>query len=294
VERRPACRSGSLDRTAGPAPVRRTPPGGGGVSRRVHALVTRHFRSRTHELVSPWEASRGASSGPRRRTPHAGPRRGLPHAPAGTQRPTGIGHRGRWGSRADRDMATRPDGACVSLFWRAWGVTPDGQLTRCFRTATEQCWAASGWENIARCNLRGRHTVPAPAPDCFCGWHVLTTEAAVWAFVRSRHRGSPWAVGPVRWTGLGTVLPSNVRNDPPETRRVGSRSRRRAAGPERERASVRRGAGRPVRGSRHCGLGAVGDAHTERGREVTAWESRSRSWSRRSRSSRRGNRAVVV
>jgi hypothetical protein len=105
----------------------------------------------------------------------------------------------------------------VILFWRAWGVTPDGYLTRCFRTATEQRWATSGWENIARCN---RHSGPVPAPDCFCGWHVLTTEAAAWAFVRSRHRGSPWAVGPVQWTGLGTVLPSNVPNDPPETRRL--------------------------------------------------------------------------
>jgi hypothetical protein len=109
------------------------------------------------------------------------------------------------------------DGAGVTLFWRAWGVTSDGCLTRCFVTATDQRWGP-GWQNIATCQHRGRHTVPAPAPDCFCGWHVLTTEAAVWAFVRSRHRGSPWAVGPVAvW---GSVLPSNVPNDPPETRRV--------------------------------------------------------------------------
>ncbi len=46
----------------------------------------------------------------------------------------------------------------------------------------------------------------------------MTTEAAVWAYVRSRHRGSPWAVGPVEV--LGSVLPSNVHNDPPETRRA--------------------------------------------------------------------------
>ncbi len=105
----------------------------------------------------------------------------------------------------------------VTLFWRAWGVTPDGWLNLCFQSATDQRWAASGWENIARCN---RHSWPAPAAHCFCGWHVLTTEAAVWAFVRSRHRGSPWAVGPVRWMGLGTVLPSNWPNDPPETRRL--------------------------------------------------------------------------
>ncbi len=60
--------------------------------------------------------------------------------------------------------------------------------------------------------------VPAPAPDCFCGWHVLTTEVAAWAFVRSRHRGSPWSVGPAEV--MGSVLPSHVPNDPPETRRV--------------------------------------------------------------------------
>jgi hypothetical protein len=107
----------------------------------------------------------------------------------------------------------------VTLFWRAWGVTPDGWLTRCFPNATEQRWAPGRpWHNTARCNLRGLHAGPAPAPECYCGWHCMTTEAAVWAYVRSRHRGSPWAVGPVEV--LGSVLPSNVSNDPPETRRA--------------------------------------------------------------------------
>ncbi len=108
----------------------------------------------------------------------------------------------------------------MTLFWRAWGVTPDGWLTRCFPTfATDQRWGP-GWQNTATCThpASWHPNVPAPAPGCSCGWHVLTTEAAVWALVRSRHRGSPWAVGPV--AVMGSVLPSNVHNDPPETRRA--------------------------------------------------------------------------
>ena len=106
-----------------------------------------------------------------------------------------------------------------SRFWRIWGVTPAGSLTRAFVAGSGESWTP-GW-NTARCSHRRIHTGPAPAPQCFCGWHVLTTESAAWDLVRSRHRVGPLAVGAVET--LGPVLSGNARvwNDPPETRRVG-------------------------------------------------------------------------
>ncbi len=62
----------------------------------------------------------------------------------------------------------------MTLFWRAWGVTPDGWLTRCFQNATDQRWGP-GWQNTATCKHRGDTRCRRRLRDCFCGWHVLTT-----------------------------------------------------------------------------------------------------------------------
>jgi hypothetical protein len=107
--------------------------------------------------------------------------------------------------------------------WRAWGVTSAGGLERAFFHVLGPEWDA-GW-NQARC--RTGH--PAPAPECWCGLHVITREADVWAFVAARFRpgrSKSCAVGVVEYDGAATW--SLVPGDPPSTLRV---ERARVVGP---------------------------------------------------------------
>ncbi len=102
------------------------------------------------------------------------------------------------------------DGGSVTLFWRFWGVHPDGSLTNAGRTPVEHVW--SRWSNVATCP-RGH---PAPAERCFCGLHVLVDEADVRKLARNACKAL--ALGPVGVAGR--MMRSEVRWDPPSTRRV--------------------------------------------------------------------------
>ncbi len=101
--------------------------------------------------------------------------------------------------------------------WRVWGVKPDGGLTRALLHVGNEVWDA-GW-NEARCS-RGH---PTPAPSCLCGFHLMTSEADLWAFVGARYRPGKGSIRPCvagRVEYGGRVEESLIPNDPASTLRV--------------------------------------------------------------------------
>jgi hypothetical protein len=108
--------------------------------------------------------------------------------------------------------------------WRVWGVDRAGRLGRAFFHTGPQVWG-TGWLE-AECR-RGHQ---APAPECWCGLHLMTEGDDVWAFVRARYRpgvsARPVAVGRVEYDGA--ALRSLIPGDPASTLRV---ERARVLGP---------------------------------------------------------------
>ncbi len=109
--------------------------------------------------------------------------------------------------------------------WRAWGVDRrTGSLGRAFLYANQQEWDTD-W-NEAWCRRALHH---APAPGCFCGFHLMTDENDAWAFAEARYQpgvSRPCVVGRVQYDGAAMTSPDPC--DPASTLRV---ERARVVGP---------------------------------------------------------------